>query len=516
MPHIHYMVKLDDRLDRIRQLYVDRGKYFVINRARQYGKTTTLLALADYLKKDYIVLFLDFQKMSTAAFENENRFAVSFARNLAEILEKYPEGAGKAAGLLDASEGQRFDINELFVQISCLCKAVEKPVVLIIDEADSAANNQVFLDFLSQLRGCYMERETRPVFRSVILAGVYDVKNFKLKIRPEEEHKYNSPWNIAARFHMDMSFSAEQIEGMLKDYEMDHRTGMDTGAVSKCIYEYTAGYPYLVSAVCKFLDEEVPERKGFGCPGKVWTKEGIGEAVKLFLGENNSLFDSMVKQLDIFQDLRKMIEEILYQGKQIPFSPYAKAVNLGVMFGFLKEQDGHVAVANRIFEMGLLNLFMTEEAIGSEAFRCGEKDRNVFLEGGRLNMELVLERFVVHYHDIYGDNDEKFVEEYGRKFFLLYLKPIVNGVGNYYIEAQTRDARRTDVVVDYRGEQFVVELKIWHGNEYNKRGEKQLTDYLDYFRQDKGYMVSFNFNKKKTVGVRNVVVGRKVIVEAVV
>ena len=43
---------------------------------------------------------------------------------------------------------------------------------------------------------------------------------------------------------------------------------------------------------------------------------------------------------------------------------------------------------------------------------------------------------------------------------MLYLKPIINGVGNYYIEAQTRDAKRTDLIVDYRGEQFAVELKI--------------------------------------------------------
>ncbi|MDE6849784.1 MAG: DNA polymerase I, partial [Clostridia bacterium] len=64
-------------------------------------------------------------------------------------------------------------------------------------------------------------------------------------------------------------------------------------------------------------------------------------------------------------------------------------------------------------------------------------------------VDLVLEKFVEHFNDIYGDNNEKFVEKYGRKFFLLYLKPIINGTGNYYLEAQTRDARRTDVIVDY-------------------------------------------------------------------
>ena len=56
---------------------------------------------------------------------------------------------------------------------------------------------------------------------------------------------------------------------------------------------------------------------------------------------------------------------------------------------------------------------------------------------------------------------KKFIEENGRKLFLLYLKPIINGTGNYYIEARTRDSRRTDVIVDYKGKRFIIELKIW-------------------------------------------------------
>lgn len=72
------------------------------------------------------------------------------------------------------------------------------------------------------------------------------------------------------------------------------------------------------------------------------------------------------------------------------------------------------------------------------------------------------------------------------------------------------------MVVDYRGEQFVVELKIWRGNAYRERGEQQLAEYLDYFGLEKGYMLSFNFNQKKEIGVRHVQAGGRVIVEAVV
>ena len=84
------------------------------------------------------------------------------------------------------------------------------------------------------------------------------------------------------------------------------------------------------------------------------------------------------------------------------------------------------------------------------------------------------------------------------------------------MEPETRNRERMDLVIDYRGEQFICELKIWHGNAYNERGEKQLSDYLDYYGLKKGYMLSFNFNKKKEIGVKDIVLGDKVLVEAVV
>lgn len=83
-PDLHYMVNIDDRLSKIKEM-VDRGDYFTINRARQYGKTTTLKALAHYLAKGYEVLQLDFQKLSYQDFESESSFVKAFSR---ESLKK--------------------------------------------------------------------------------------------------------------------------------------------------------------------------------------------------------------------------------------------------------------------------------------------------------------------------------------------------------------------------------------------------------------------------------------------
>lgn len=59
-------------------------------------------------------------------------------------------------------------------------------------------------------------------------------------------------------------------------------------------------------------------------------------------------------------------------------------------------------------------------------------------------------------------------------------------------------------------------MKIWRGNEYHIRGEQQLFEYLDYYKEEKGYLLSFNFNKHKQSGIQELVYNEKRILEVIV
>ena len=61
------MVDLSSRLEKIGSM-VEDGDYFVVNRARQYGKTTTLWALRSYLEHEYAVILMSFQRISQSVF----------------------------------------------------------------------------------------------------------------------------------------------------------------------------------------------------------------------------------------------------------------------------------------------------------------------------------------------------------------------------------------------------------------------------------------------------------------
>jgi len=515
------MVDIQSKLEEIKKL-VDAGAYFTINRARQYGKTTTLDALAEYLKNDYVVISLDFQMIGDAKFKTEHTLAEAFTNHLLRTVTniKAPvEGLDVSIvkqAVIESQTKESFALDDLFRFLSDMCLSAKKPIVMIVDEVDSATNNQVFIDFLAQLRAYYLRRTKLPTFHSVILAGVYDVKNIKRKLRPDDDHKVNSPWNIATDFNVNMSFSKDGIEGMLKEYEADHHTGMDTNLMAELIYDYTSGYPFLVSRYCQLIDERVAGTEKYPTKSSAWTKAGFLEADKILLSEKNTLFESLTGKLSDYPELKHMLSQILFEGSDIPYVATNPSIEMATMFGFVKNEHNVVTITNRVFETVLMNHLLAEETVGHPVFNSALTDKNRFIQGGHLNMRLVLERFVDTFTELYKDEDERFKEEIGRKYFLLFLKPIINGIGHSYVEARTRDMKRTDIIIDYRGEQFIVELKIWRGQQYHDDGETQIAEYLDFYHLKKGYMLTFNFTQSKQIGVVERQYGDKTLVEATV
>ena len=519
IPEKHYMVDISDKIDIIRNM-IRKGKYFTINRARQYGKTTTLNMLKRTLMSEYEVISLDFQGIGAAGFKTEQSFVQEFSRLLINRLRTglgMPDKIKSELDVICDRSKNKARLGELFDILNDWCRLSDRDIVLIIDEVDSASNNQVFLDFLAQLRNGYIGRDTDGIstFKSVILAGVTDVKHLKSKVRPDEQHKLNSPWNIAADFHVDMSFSVEGIKGMLEEYDSDHKIGMDTALMAGLIRDYTAGYPFLVSRLCQLMDNSVSLL--LGSKEAAWTRQGLDEAVKMLLSEDNTLFQSMMVKLTNYPELRNSLRSILMEGVRMSYDPYNESVSELTMHGFIYNDGGVVRISNRLFETLLYNRFLSDDEVKSNSFYMeADLTKNIFVRDGVLDMRFIMERFIDTFHQIYGDLEAKFKEKDGRELFLLYLKPIINGTGNYYIEAQTRDMKRTDVIVDYLGKQYIIELKIWHGERYNAEGEAQIMDYLDYWKIDTGYMLSFNFNKNKETGVKRIQKGNRILYEGIV
>lgn len=351
VPEEHYMADISKKLDQIIQM-IEKNKYFTINRARQYGKTTTFAALNRRLRDKYHVFWLSFEGVGQNAFSSDLAFVRFFIKKITNELTylKIPSGIVRQwsdmSGFHDEDLDDAFDY--LSQKITWLCGECEKEIILMIDEVDKSSDNQIFLNFLGMLRNKYLFRSAgRDVtFKSVILAGVYDVKNLKIRIRPDSEKKYNSPWNIAADFVVDMSFSPLEIASMLLEYEADHHTGMNITEISEELYFYTSGYPFLVSRLCKWIDEE---------GGKIWTVENVKTAENELLHIPCTLFDDLAKNYENHPELQHMIDSILLEGTDYVFTMTDPVIQLGVMFGIFKSRNNYVTISNVIFDTLLYN-----------------------------------------------------------------------------------------------------------------------------------------------------------------
>jgi len=478
--------------------------------------------LTTRLKDKYIVLSISFESIADKYYESEEAFSNIFIKKIVEYMKRQKMDKKLIDFWKDISQIDSF--YELSIKIEEFCLECNNEVILLIDEVDKSSDNKIFLSFLGMLRERYLDRDDGvTTFKSVILAGVYDVKNLKLKLRPEEESKYNSPWNIAAKFKIDMSFSEEEIQSMLDSYEEDKHIGFDTKNIAEIIHSYTNGYPFLVSSICKCIDEELCEDYGFKDLKSAWTNKGVLRAIKVVEETNNLLFDDINKKLAEHSALNNLIKDILLEGTENEYVIGNEIFEIGTMFGLLANIDEKVAVSNRIFEVYLYNKYISENNINgklSDLAKSARNYRDEYICDDELNMELILKNFAKHYTQYYNDElnskDKTFIENNGRFLFLTFIRPIINGEGNFYVESRTRNARRTDVIIDYHANQYIVELKIWHGDEYNKRGEKQTFDYLSYYDVDKGYMVSFNFNKNKEYKYEEIEYKGKTIVEVVI
>ncbi|MDZ7877057.1 MAG: AAA family ATPase [Saprospiraceae bacterium] len=492
IPSRHYMADMSKKLVQTLKM-VEKGKYFVINRPRQYGKTTALFSLAAALRAtgNYIVFNTSFEGLDEVDFKNESYFTERFVKLLAESLQSYQPDA--AAALL-ALAPSRAGMSDLSSFITDFTTKTDKKIVVLIDEVDQSSNNELFVKFLAMLRKKYLLRDETKTFHSVVLAGLHDVKPLKFKLSPNEEQKYNSPWNIAADFDVVMELQPDEIVPMLKDYAQERQLTMDFKAIADALFYYTEGYPFLVSALCKIMDEKIlPNRAD-----QTWTVFDIETAADRMIKSDisNTNFDSLIKNLENNAELYDVIYRIVIENELVPHNIHAPLISLALQHGILR--NGQVlGIHNRIYREIILN-YMTVKAITERKSLYIETSEPYMLANNGLDMRKVLLKFQEQMRLEYSKKDDSFIERHGRLIFLAFLKPIINGKGYAFKEPEISEERRMDIAVSFFQHKYVVELKIWRGKIAHDKGLKQLGNYLDRQQLPEGFLVIFEQTVTKT------------------
>ncbi len=494
IPEKHYMCDVSKKFERCK-LLVNKGKYFAINFPRQHGKTTMQYLLTQEFEKyedEYLVISTSFEGIGDLPFRSEEALAPA-------VLEVFAKGLyfdnPEIAEYLENSAKKIEDFKGLSRFITKWLKSIGKKVILIIDEIDKASNNQVFISFIAMLRDKYLLANSKKdiTFHSVILLGVHDVKSLKLKLRPEDEKKLNSPWNISENLNIEFTFSIKEIELMLKNYANEHNFQMDISEISKKIHYYTNGNPFLISQMCKIIDEIFMVEKK-----ESWTIDDIEKSYAYLINGayTTTNFDDVDKNLENNKDLFNLIHNIVIQGEAYSFYLGDPVIAKGKTYGILSpNSSGRCDISNKIYEFRIIDYMLSKQKTNESNLNLYHSSK--FIENGELNILLILQKFQLFLKEHNSSKDNKFLEKNGRLLLMSFLRPIINGKGFLFKENVTAEDRKMDLVITFNNKRYVVELKIWYGEKYLSDGIEQLCDYLDSYSLDTGFMLIFNFNKNK-------------------
>ena len=489
-PEWHYMVDTSEKMNQMVEL-IEKRKYFTINRPRQYGKSTSLTLLKRRLEDQYLVLRMSMESVGQESYKNAQTFSQCLYRLLSHRLK-----LDRKTSLLQPLEAlkkiESFD--ELSQFITDFVESSDKEVILMMDEVDEGTHNEVFLKFLGVLRDKYNERNADgvPTFQAVILAGVHDVKNLHLNVTGREAFRQNSPWNIATNFTVDLSFNVREIRSLLKDYLSEHpAVNMELDFIAERIHYFTSGYPFLVSYMCDLIERD------FEGSDK-WNEHHLEQAVNKILDSDNTNFQSLIKNLEVHKDLYHLVEQIVLVGRDFRYASDAPAIQKGRLYGMLAPSErGMCKIHNPIYEMRIYN-FLTER-LQTEIPYASPDDHmaSIYWQAdGSLNMTLAFEKYSTYLQSLYDDGQDAFIEKNARLLLGIFMKTIINGTGFFLWESQIANRLRPDITITYNRFKYLIELKIWGGEQYFNRSIEQLQGYLMRENLDTGYLVCHDFRKE--------------------
>ena len=131
--------------------------------------------------------------------------------------------------------------------LSNWCLANPTPLVLLVDEIDSLVGDTL-LSVLRQLRAGYQQRpEGFP--QSVILCGVRDIRDYRIRSSTGEVIAGGSPFNVAAKSLRMGDFTETETRALMAQHTEE--TGQRfTAAAVDSVWTQTCGQPWLVNALC--------------------------------------------------------------------------------------------------------------------------------------------------------------------------------------------------------------------------------------------------------------------------
>ena len=508
-PDKHYTIEplgrvdVDDVLDLVRD-----ERYFVLHAPRQTGKTSALIALRDLLNSgdvgEYRCVHVNVEAAQVARDDVARgiRAVLSGLATRARLLgdsrldDIWPEVLAKV--------GPEDALKETLTQ---WCVANPTPLVLLVDEIDSLVGDTL-LAVLRQLRAGYDQRpEGFPA--SIVLCGVRDIRDYRIRSSSGEVIAGGSPFNIAAKSLRLGDFTEDETQALMKQHT-DETGQCFSPEAEAAVWAQTQGQPWLVNALCAGA---CFENKAGRDRSRTIEEDDIFAAREELILSRRTHLDQLAHKLEEGR-VRRVIEPLLSDAE----TPRGDAAD--IRFGrdveYVRDL-GLIAAGQSIRMANPIYAEVVPRELTAMAQERLQVQASWYVDAaGRLDMAKLLAAF----RTFFGEHAEQWMQRFdyreaGPQLILqAYLQRVVNGGGR--IEREYGLGRgATDLLVLWPREsgqpsdlweRFVIECKVLRDSDRKslegtiERGVEQTFGYMAQCGAAQGHLVLFDRRESKGRG----------------
>lgn len=494
----HYYIPPLERwdLEEILML-IEQKKYFVLHAPRQTGKTSSLLALMDYLNQEgrFKCLYVNVETAQTARGD-VSRGIHSILGGLANQEKIYLK-----EDIIDKNWYEIFQKNSpdqaLNAILTFWAENSSKPIILLIDEIDSLVDDTL-ISVLRQIRSGYTNRPN-SFPQTIILSGVRDVRDYRIhRSKYQEIITGGSAFNIKAESLRMGNFNLDEVKSLYLQHTQE--TGQEfEDSVFPFVYELTRGQPWLVNALAYEACFKMKQNRERSI---VITKEILEEAKENIILRRDTHIDQLIDKLSEKRVLR-IIEPILENKEElanIPTDDLQYLIDLGLI---LKEKN-NIMISNAIYR----EIIPREITYTAQLTIHHETPWYVDKKTNKLQMNKLLSAF----QDFYREHSEYWLKglqykEAGPQLLLqAFLQRIINSGG--IVEREYGLGRkRTDLYIRWfydkfdksRTQKVVVECKVIRKSKEVtiQEGILQTVEYKDKCGAEEAYLILFDKSQNK-------------------
>ncbi|GHV12457.1 hypothetical protein AGMMS49938_05040 [Fibrobacterales bacterium] len=478
-PNDHYMLPPEERLVGAQlSRYIGDKLYWVLHAPRQTGKTTFLQNWARKLNAsgEVVACYVSVEECQGVSETEKAMPAICNAiRNSAESfgvsIPPFPENDPHTmlSGILT-------DWAKL---------VVPKPLIVLFDEVD-VLQDDALVSFLRQLRKGFATRGTGTYPISVALVGMRDLKDYIVRAKDGKQVNPGSPFNVKSDSVSLSNFTKENIKRLFAERTTETGQQIEQAALDY-VWEQSRGQPWIVNnlfmrATMRILDKD---------DNSTVTLAHVQEARHQMILARETHLDALAYRLDD-PKIRQIIESLMI-GEADPNLATGDAFRLCLDLGLVSQEDGVVQVANPIYR----EILARHITVGPQA-AIPKPDWKWKKDDGTLDMEALLKEFQKFWRANADEWEEKsdYTEAFPHTLLMAFLQRVVNGGGR--IDREYAAGRgRMDLLVEYGGQKYIIEIKITRYNKsiesVKKEGFEQIRRYRDTVAPDApAYLVVFD------------------------